>query len=299
MDQCIDYEIDPLGRRIGKRKNGQQQYRLIYLDDLRPLAELDAQGQLRSLFIYAGQANAPTLMLREGKTWRLIADHLGSIRLVIDAETGQIGQRLDYDVWGRITHDSQPGFQPFGFAGGLYDPDTQLTRFGARDYDAETGRWRAKDPILFNGGDTNLYGYVLQDPVNLKDPNGLIAPAIAIGIRVAGGAAFSSAIRSMARQALGPVVGGVAACVLAGVCTFQDKTPNEGEPGSCHINPGSGQERTYGADGKPEYDIDWDHPHHEQDTPHAHNWGRGPDGKPIRGPGLPISSWPRDRKPGG
>ncbi|RMX09560.1 RHS repeat-associated core domain-containing protein [Vandammella animalimorsus] len=99
-----------------------------------------------------------------------------SIRRVIDAETGQIGQigqRLDYDAWGRITHDSQPGFQPFGFAGGLYDPDTQLTRFGARDYDAETGRWTAKDPILFDDGDSNLYGYVLQDPVNFVDPEGL------------------------------------------------------------------------------------------------------------------------------
>ena len=28
------------------------------------------------------------------------------------------------------------------------------------------------DPILFAGGDTNLYGYVLNDPVNLFDPNG-------------------------------------------------------------------------------------------------------------------------------
>ncbi|MFP5459529.1 MAG: polymorphic toxin type 33 domain-containing protein, partial [Bacteriovoracia bacterium] len=30
----------------------------------------------------------------------------------------------------------------------------------------------SKDPILFAGGDANLYGYVLQDPVNLADPNG-------------------------------------------------------------------------------------------------------------------------------
>ncbi len=30
----------------------------------------------------------------------------------------------------------------------------------------------SKDPILFEGGDTNLYGYVLQDPVNLVDPDG-------------------------------------------------------------------------------------------------------------------------------
>ncbi|WP_343292917.1 RHS repeat-associated core domain-containing protein [Vandammella animalimorsus] len=173
--QRIDYEIDPLGRRIGKRKDGQVQYRLLFLDKLHPLAEFDQQSNIRSLFVYADRSNAPTLMLRGGKTWRLIADHLGSIRLVIDAETGTIAQRIDYDAWGRVTHDSQPGFQPFGFAGGLYDPDTGLTRFGARDYDAETGRWTAKDPILFDGGDSNLYGYVLQDPVNFVDPEGLQA----------------------------------------------------------------------------------------------------------------------------
>ena len=67
-----------------------------------------------------------------------------------------------------------PGFQPFGFAGGLYDPLTTLTRFGARDYDADTGRWTAKDPILFAGGDVSLYGYVAGDPVNFVDPSGLL-----------------------------------------------------------------------------------------------------------------------------
>jgi len=61
-----------------------------------------------------------------------------------------------------------------GFAGGLYDADTGLTRFGYRDYDAFTGKWTAKDPIGFDGGDSNLYGYVLGDPVRGFDPNGLI-----------------------------------------------------------------------------------------------------------------------------
>ncbi len=41
-----------------------------------------------------------------------------------------------------------------------------------RHYDPETGRWLSKDPILFAGGDTNLYGYVLNDPVNFIDPTG-------------------------------------------------------------------------------------------------------------------------------
>jgi RHS repeat-associated protein len=67
---------------------------------------------------------------------------------------------MDYDVWGNLISDSSPGFQPFGFAGGLYDTDTKLVRFGARDYDPQTGWWTAKDPIQFNSGDTNLYAYV-------------------------------------------------------------------------------------------------------------------------------------------
>ena len=79
---------------------------------------------------------------------------------------------MDYDVWGKVTHDSNPNFQPFGFAGGLYDSATELVRFGARDYDPHVGRWLSKDPIGFAGGDSNLYGYVLQDPVNLLDMTG-------------------------------------------------------------------------------------------------------------------------------
>lgn len=55
-----------------------------------------------------------------------------------------------------------------------------------RNYDPETGRWTSKDPILFDGGDVNLYGYVLGDPVNGVDPEGQAAlfPIIILPIAI-------------------------------------------------------------------------------------------------------------------
>ncbi len=162
-----------MGRRIAKTKNGQATQRLMYQDFLAPIAELDADGSVVSRFIYATHQNVPDYMVRDGNTYRLITDHLGSVRLVVHAETSDVAQRMDYDEWGNVTYDSSPGFQPFGFAGGLYDVDTGLVRFGFRDYDPEVGRWTAKDPILFAGGQENLYLYCHGDPVNYFDPVGL------------------------------------------------------------------------------------------------------------------------------
>jgi RHS repeat-associated protein len=94
---------------------------------------------------------------------------------VVNASTGAVAQRIDYDEFGRVTLDTNPGFQPFGFAGGIDDRDVALVRFGARDYDATSGRWTGKDPILFSGSDSNTYGYALNDPLNLGDQTGLWA----------------------------------------------------------------------------------------------------------------------------
>jgi len=101
-----------------------------------------------------------------------VSDHVGSPVLVVNTTTGAIAQKVAYDEFGNVLTDTNPGFTPFGFAGCLYDQDTKLCRFGARDYDASTGRWTAKDPILFAGGDANLYGYVFNDPINYIDPEG-------------------------------------------------------------------------------------------------------------------------------
>jgi RHS repeat-associated protein len=170
----LHYVLDALGRRIGKIRDGNLEKGWLYADALNPIAELDGAGHVRATFIYGTRAHVPDAMvLTDGTVYRLITDHLGSVRLVVNAATGEVVQRMDYDAFGRVLSDTSPGFQPFGFAGGLYDDDTGLVRFGARDYDAYSGRWTAKDPLLFGSSSTNLYAYVDGDPVNRIDPSGL------------------------------------------------------------------------------------------------------------------------------
>lgn len=168
----IGYVIDGQNRRIGKSIDGAQVQAFLYSSNLDPIAELDGDNQVVARFVYAGAYTVPHYMIKEGATYRIIADQRGSPRLVVDADTGVVAQRMDYDEFGRVTVDTNPGFQPFGFAGGLYDPDTGLTRFGERDYDAEIGRWLAKDPALEWGDGTNLYVYVSNDPINKIDWSG-------------------------------------------------------------------------------------------------------------------------------
>ena len=169
----IDYIVDGRNRRVGKKVDGVLQRQWIYDGQLRPVAELDGTGALVSQFVYATHINIPDYIVKGATTYRVITDHLGSLRFVIDTATGAIAQRMDYDDWGNAITNTNADFTPFGFAGGMYDNQTKLVRFGARDYDAETGRWTAKDPIGFMSGQINLYEYSFNDSINIYDPRGL------------------------------------------------------------------------------------------------------------------------------
>ena len=156
-----------------------------------------------------------------------------SVRLVVNVDDGTIEQRIDYDEWGKVLDDTNRGFQPFGFAGGLFDPQTGLVRFGARDYDPQTGRWTGKDPILFDGDSPNLYGYGIGDPINHFDPDGhSIAGAAVCGAAV-GMAAGACAWGCMKAGPLFEVC--LVACISGflggeGACSglADDKKPGDG-----------------------------------------------------------------------
>ena len=173
----IEYIIDSRNRRIGKKFGAPGatvlQKAWLYKDGLNPIAELDGAGNVTARFVYASRVNVPDFIVvpsgTHAGTYRIVSDHLGSPRLIVNIADGTIAQAIEYDEWGKVLVDTVPGFQPFTFAGGLYDADTKLVRFGARDYDAGIGRWTSKDPIRFDGDGANLFSYVANDPVNFVD----------------------------------------------------------------------------------------------------------------------------------
>jgi RHS repeat-associated protein len=180
--KTIDYVVDGGGRRVGKKIDGKLVKAWLYADSLRVAAEIDYDANQSPVsvkrFIYGIQPNVPDVMIQDGVRYRILSDPLGSPRVVV-SDAGQIVARTDYDEYGRVLLDTNPGLLPFGYAGGLSDPDTGLVRFGARDYDPATGRWTARDPIGFAGGDSNLYAYVGDDPINHLDVSGYDRFAIA------------------------------------------------------------------------------------------------------------------------
>jgi len=55
------------------------------------------------------------------------------------------------------------------------DSGLYLTRY--RAYDPRSARWLSRDPINERGG-ANLYAYVEGNPINYRDPSGLLPPGV-------------------------------------------------------------------------------------------------------------------------
>ena len=189
-----------------------------------------------------------------------------------------------------------------GFTGHVNDPDTGLVYMQQRYYDPIAARFMSVDQVATdaNTGDTfNRYEYAHSNPYRYTDPDGrqaqlaavplvmaivraVAAQAAPAAVGVAAGAAIGNAINSTANSANSAPAPASAAGSASGSGERPSKTPNTGPPGSTYVNPGSGQERTYGPDGRPVRDVDHDHPH-DGVQPHQHEWING-----VRQPGVPI-----------
>jgi RHS repeat-associated protein len=169
----VRYKVDGRNRRIERSVNGVVTQKWLWQGQVSPIAELSASNAVVSRFVYATRVNVPDYVIKSGATYRVVTDHLGSPRLVVNTATGAIAQRMDLDEWGLVTADTNPGYQPFGFAGGVSDSMSGLIRFGFRDLATGPGAWTAGDPVGFEGGNRNLRGYSGAEPINRADASGL------------------------------------------------------------------------------------------------------------------------------
>ncbi|WP_413242537.1 RHS repeat domain-containing protein [Paenibacillus sp. 1P07SE] len=172
-ETSYSYTYDALGRRTA-REGGQGTIRYYYGHPgaLQTVTASIAADGAATQYYY----NEEGLLIgfeRGGNRYYVITDGVGTPQQVLDA-SGTVVKELAYDSYGVLLSDSNPGLElPIGFAGGLEDRETGLVRFGARDYDPAAGRWTARDPILFESGQANLYAYVNNNPVEYRDPCGL------------------------------------------------------------------------------------------------------------------------------
>ena len=208
----IVYNEQNLTRRISSGGTTLAEYE--YLADGSKLRALDGGGngyQYRGSLIYAqtaGQTGSPVITLdcaltsagrivRETsadgsptyKVQHYLRDHLGSVRSVIDGDTGAVVETNDYYPFGKritpppvaetVEATSQSATSPnrWLFSGKesqsfLY-ANIPLLDFGARMYNPTIARWTTSDPMSEKYYGISPYVYCLGNPISIIDPNGM------------------------------------------------------------------------------------------------------------------------------
>ncbi|MEU6809767.1 RHS repeat-associated core domain-containing protein [Streptomyces sp. NPDC046831] len=137
--------------------------------------KLSADGTKKEATRYYEYAGQTVAVRGGGKLSFVASDHHGTGELAIDSATGAISQRR-FDPFG-VERGEKTGTWPGekGFVGGTIDASTGLTHLGAREYDAQIGKFISVDPIIDYTRPSQINGYAYADntPVTLSDPSGL------------------------------------------------------------------------------------------------------------------------------
>jgi len=179
--RTVTFSYDPFGRRIGKTfsiTRGSTQvaggiWRFIYDNDdivLETYTELNKAAE-KTFFIHGPGIDEPLALERGGQYYTYHADGLGSIVSIAD-QNNAVVERYSYDTYGMTTPEF--GFRnTYTFTGRELDKEVGLLYYRLRYRDLLDGDFIGKDPAGFAAGDVNLWSYVLGNPGNWVDPDGL------------------------------------------------------------------------------------------------------------------------------
>jgi RHS repeat-associated protein len=174
----VAFKYDPFGRRVQKSSAaGTTNY--LY-DGRNSVEEVDPTGALLARYAQGAGIDEPLGEVRGGSAGFYEQDGLGSVTS-LSGSTGALVNTYAYDSFGVVTASTGTMGNPFQYTGRDYDSETGLRYYRARYYDPATGRFLGEDPTGFEGG-INFYAYTLNNPINLRDPSGNSAGAVAIPV---------------------------------------------------------------------------------------------------------------------
>jgi RHS repeat-associated protein len=173
------FKYDPFGRRIQKSGPlGTTNYLYDGPNDL--IEEIDNSGNVLAKHTQTTNIDEPLSEFRSGATSYYEQDGIDAVTSLTNP-TGTVANSYTFDSYGKLTASTGTLTNPFQYTGRELDGETGLYYYRARYYDSNTGRFISADPLEFGGG-VNFYSYALNSPVNLRDPRGKSAGAIAVPV---------------------------------------------------------------------------------------------------------------------
>jgi RHS repeat-associated protein len=169
------FVYDALGRRMKKVVAGTTT-QFLY-DRVNPVQELNSSNGVVANLLTGLNTDEYFTRTASSTTSTFLTDALGSTIGLVTANNGSTTTTYTYQSFGATTIGGAANGNSYDFTGREND-GTGLCFNRARYYSSTYQRFIAQDPSEFGGGDTNLYGYVHNDPTDTKDPSGRQAAVI-------------------------------------------------------------------------------------------------------------------------
>jgi RHS repeat-associated protein len=162
-----NFQYDAFGRRISKTVSGTTTNYLY--DGANVVQELSGSTPMANLL--SGGIDEVFTRTDSSGTANFLRDALGSTLALTSSSATSLAQ-YTYEPFGNTFVTSGSSTNSYEYTGREND-GTGIYFYRGRYYNPTFQRFMSEDPIGFAGGDSNLYAYVRNNPLNLRDSLGL------------------------------------------------------------------------------------------------------------------------------